>query len=217
METSAYKYPGNGPAMIRLCFEIKRSFETAERQATAHPDVAMLIDHPRMLSDHAMVQCLNVMRKLGEMRPTICLLSRYTGAIILLENIPGTFEEEVGMSVPLRVLLATAPIEAYWLAAEMWAADCPDDLPEATRALQVRDRPDRREGLLINTATRAVFLPRYFDVERRANGKPHNELVEQMDFFRDGATTMQNLVFRNLFEGADKITENAVEMLRSQS
>ena len=201
--------PNTLDGLIKAAHAIKRAFDEAEAGRRDLHALGHLIAHPDALAAEARRHCLASLRDTGELHPRMTFFSRQDIQVLVFEGLPPDFQGQVGLTAALRVMVATSAVEAYWFACETWvAASSPDD---AVTALPPREREDKRERLILVSATLSSYRVESFDLVRDSRGKPRDLLrVTRPARYWDAP------VVANLFAGREETRARAHALMTKE-
>jgi hypothetical protein len=196
-------------AVNAMSFKMKQKFDAADLTGEDSPFLVRLIDDPRELLKHTADFCLDRMRKAGLFHPMMVFLSRRVIQTISLQGgMPESPIERIMISTALRVMIATSSVGAYWIASEMWITTQSRD--PSVRRLQPRQREDKREGVLVVSASASAYSVHAFETIRGVDGKVVD--LREMDV-APGAMRLDNPILENLFHNRHLIQAEAARMV----
>jgi hypothetical protein len=210
MSDRIHVVPDTMQGVMRMAFGMKRAFERAEAEGNEIAPLMELIDDPEALAAEARGYCLTRLRESNLMHPIIFLMSRGCAQVAMLQHIPDELHRRAALVAPLRVLIATSAVAAYWLAGEIWFATGSPDA--AVNALMPREREHKREGVIIISASRTNYRARIFETVRDGNGVVSDLVDVGPGEFMAGV----NLIYQNWFDGADDLRASALASLARQ-
>jgi hypothetical protein len=165
------------------------------------PALVAQINDPNRLRQDAVKHLLSILQSNGSFHPCLIVSTRKAVGVMLFERMPDGRKEQAQLAIAIKAMLAMCPAEAYWLASEAWAATVHPSMDKAIQDLEPRQREDKREGVVLVTATRTATRNSYrlewLATERGEDGQV-TDLAEPGEF---GAMfKCPNPVMDNLFD-----------------
>jgi hypothetical protein len=156
-------------SVVRMSFAIKQSLWEGE-DGPEVPALIRQIEDPAHMRAGAIEWVRGMLIEHGEARPRLVVFSRHKMALTIFQQAPETRGEQAELAASIAVMLRTSPAEAYWMSWEAWAARGSKD--PAVNARRVADREDRREGvMMISASARGGHLCQWLDTIRDDTGK----------------------------------------------
>lgn len=195
--------------LAKVAVRMKRQLDDADRDGEDDPMLSRLIADPDELKKHAADYCISQMRERGQLSLMLAIMSpRCLQVTLFGDGMPQERKAQIAVAGTFAVTIALSSVGAYWLATEVWMAAKSKD--KTVNRLQPSEREDKREGLMLVTATERSFEVSMYETIRSADGK-----AEDLRVIDVAPKTMQfgNPVLENLFEHRTRIRGAALKKM----
>jgi hypothetical protein len=180
--------------LIKVMVKAREVLQEAEKRAP-RADCLAAIEEGDVLVTRARSTCEAIMSS-QPMMPAFCtLISRHVQHRVILGSFPETERAMIATALLLRVFLLATTTEAYILASEVWVSIRDKDDPNWDKLLP-RDDPQRRDGVVIATASKSFFEVRTYYVEREGRRVKLLPVGRKQENF-----AASNPMLGNLFDG----------------
>jgi hypothetical protein len=169
----------------------------------------VLAEDPEVLVARARSTATAIMSQ-GDMPMLCCVFSARHQQRIVLGNMPRYRTGKIKLASLLRLLVISAPIEAYFLISEAWVAQETKPPDQLTEADLPSNRPDRQEAVIVSAASQSFHHLKTFHTHRKGRAVTLTAAGGGQDRFETDNPVLENL-FDPTTEGSRSIENFLLE------